>query len=67
MNEQHKILPDNPLAFLLRNRMIKVTPGNNGKDCCAYESGEKCACDECEYFASCKPDIDGQAGIMQKE
>lgn len=53
MNEQHKRIPDNPLAFLIRNRLIKVTPGNQGQNCLAHKSGIYCACDECKYYSIC--------------
>ena len=53
MNEQYKRIPDNPLAFLIRNSLIKVTPGNKGQDCLAYKSGTACACDECKYYRIC--------------
>lgn len=55
MNEKDKKLPINPLAFLIRNNQIRVTPGNQGKDCAAYRPGAECACDECEHMAECFP------------
>ena len=54
VNELHKKIPDNPLAFLIRNRLINVTPGDQGDNCLAYQPGDKCACDECEYFQMCR-------------
>lgn len=54
MNERHKIIPDNPLAFLIRNGLIKLTPGKRGGNCLAYKPGDECACDECEYFQMCR-------------
>lgn len=53
MNEQNKKLPANPMAFLIRNRLIKVTPGNQGKNCLAFRPGAACACDECQYQQEC--------------
>lgn len=55
MNEKNKKLPDNPMAFLLRNKLIKVTPGNQGRDCLAYKPGADCACDECSHVQDCFP------------
>ena len=62
MNEQNKKIPKNPLAFLLRNEQIKVTPGNGEKDCLAFRPGNACACDECRYYQTCQPNIDSQKG-----
>lgn len=67
MREQHKKLPDNPTAFLLRNRLIKVTPGNQGKDCLAFKPGDKCACDECQHYRTCWPDVDPSTGKPHDE
>ena len=53
MNEQKKKSPDNPLAFLLQNNLIKVTPGNNGKICIAFKPDIDCACNDCRYFNYC--------------
>lgn len=55
MHEQHKKLPDNPMAFLLRHKQIKVTP-NHPEQCLGYKPGKDCACDECEHYRSCFPE-----------
>jgi len=58
MNEKHKKLPDNPLAFLIRNKLVKLTPSYHGKDCLANgeHAGYECACDECDHYLECFPD-----------
>lgn len=58
MNEKHKKIPDNPLAFLIRNKLVKLTPSYHGKDCLANgeNAGYECACDECDHYLECFPD-----------
>lgn len=58
MNEKRKNLPDNPLAFLIRNNLVKLTPSYHGKDCLANGENSKhgCACDECDHYLECFPD-----------
>lgn len=53
----NKKLPDNPMAFLLQNQLIKVSPSNHGKDCIASKPGADCACDKCQYYQDCWPDM----------
>ena len=62
MRERHKKLPNNPTAFLLRNQKITVKPAFHGEGCEGFRSGDNCACDECQHYKTCWPDVDPSTG-----